>query len=253
MCRYRALFFDLSGVLYVGHEVIAGAVEAVARAQASALELRFVTNTSRRSLAQLIADLNAMGFKLNPAQIYTAPVAARDWLLQRRLRPYCLIHPDIRCDFSDCDQNNPNAVLIGDAAEAFCYETLNRAFQLCQSGAQLVGIGCNRYFKLDDQLLLDAGPFIKAIAFAASTEAVIMGKPSRDFFHQVLASTAAKPEQVLMVGDDVFGDIEGAINAGLGACLVKTGKYQLGDENRIEGEFFCVESIVEAVDLALNN
>ena len=56
-----------------------------------------------------------------------------------------------------------------------------------------------------------------------------------------------------MVGDDIFGDVEGALNAGLQACLVKTGKYQPGDENLVARQFLCVDSVVEAVDAALNN
>ena len=36
-----------------------------------------------------------------------------------------------------------------------------------------------------------------------------------------------------MVGDDIYGDVEGALNAGIPACLVRTGKYRTGDEDRI--------------------
>lgn len=46
---FKALFFDLSGVLYEGEYAIPGAVEAVKRAQASGLAIRFVTNTSRKT------------------------------------------------------------------------------------------------------------------------------------------------------------------------------------------------------------
>ncbi len=49
----------------------------------------------------------------------------------------------------------------------------------------------------------------------------------------------------MMIGDDVFGDIEGALNAGLQARLVKTGKYQTGDENRISPTAKTLESIAE--------
>ena len=86
----------------------------------------------------------------------------------------------------------------------------------------------------------------------AGVDAVITGKPSTEFFHQVLASASAQPSQALMVGDDVFGDIEGAINAGIPACLVRTGKYRPGDEHRIAGEFKVVDSVVEAVEIALS-
>lgn len=248
----KALFIDLSGVLYIGTQAIPGAVAAVKKARASQLQLRFVTNTSRKTRAQLLIDLHNLGFELAADELFTAPVAAHAWLQEKGLRPYCLIHQNIKSEFSDLVQNNPNAVVIGDAEHDFCYDKLNRAFQLCQQGAPLLGIGCNRFFKLDGQLLLDAGPFIKAIEFAASTQAIIMGKPSRDFFLQALASTNLEAAQVLMIGDDIYGDIEGAINAGLHGCLVRTGKYQQGDEHKISLPHISVDSIVAAVDYALS-
>ena len=51
--------------------------------------------------------------------------------------------------------------------------------------------------------------------------------------------------------DDVFGDVEGALNAGIDACLVRTGKYRPGDESRVAADFPVVDSITEAVALAL--
>ena len=56
----RALFIDLSGVLYEGRAVIAGAVEAINKVRASRLQLRFVTNTSRRTRSQLLIDLKLL-------------------------------------------------------------------------------------------------------------------------------------------------------------------------------------------------
>lgn len=253
----KAVFFDLSGVLYVGAQAIPGAVAAISRIRASHLQLRFVTNTSRRTREQVMTDLYNLGFELAADELFTAPVAAHAWLQQRNLRPYCLIHREIKTEFSDIDQTNPNAVLIGDAEHDFCYANLNRAFQLCHQGAPLVGIGYNRFFKLQHELLLDSGPFIKAIEFAASTRAIIIGKPSGNFFAQILASiqttTPVFANEVLMVGDDVFGDVEGAVHAGLQGCLVRTGKYLPGDENKIKVPFIIVDSIVEAVDYALSH
>jgi len=250
---YQALLFDLSGVLYVGDAAIPGAREAIAKAQASDMEIRFITNTSRRTSQQLLKDLRQLGFELQDEQLFTATDAAHQWLVQQQLRPYCLVHSNIQSEFADLPQDDPNAVLIGDAAEDFNYANLNRAFQLCQAGAPLVGIGYNRYFKLDDELLLDAGPFVKAIEFAAGAEATILGKPSPEFFKQVLASTQAEPEDTLMIGDDVYGDIEGALQSGLSGCLVRTGKYQESDGDKINGSFQVVASVVEAVEYALGN
>ncbi len=247
----KAAFIDLSGVLYVGQEAIPGAQQAVARLQQSGLRIRFVTNTSRMSRRQILDSLRGLGFDIRDEQLVTAPSAARDRVASRGLRPYCLIHDNIREEFADLDQHDPNAVIIGDAADGFTYAALNRAFELCLEGAPLVGIGRNRYFRLDGRFQLDAGPFIAAIEYAADTEAVIVGKPSRAFFDQVLADVGCRADEAIMIGDDVHGDVEGALKAGLQACLVRTGKYREGDEARIEGEFMVADSIVDAVERLL--
>lgn len=247
------LLLDLSGVLYDGDSMVPGALQAVERAQRGGLEIRFITNTSRKTREGLRSHLRRLGFAVEPDQLFTAVDAARQYLRQRKLRPFCLVHECIVGEFADFDQHDPNAVFIADAAEGFTYDNLNRAFQLCMDGAPLLGIGDNRYFRAGDRLLLDAGAFIKAIEFGADVKAVITGKPSATFFSQVMASTGMPPGRALMVGDDVFGDVEGALQAGLNACLVRTGKYLPGDEKRIIGDFATVKSITEAVDLALTN
>lgn len=249
----QALLLDLSGVLYDGDTPIPGAREAVTRAQSSALEIRFVTNTSQKTRTSLLQHLHGLGFIVDETQLFTAVDAARQWLQQRQLRPFCLVHGDIASEFENFDQTDPNAVLIADAADGFNYSSLNHAFQLVMAGAPLLGVGYNRYFKSAGQLWMDAGAFIRAVEFAAGVEAIIVGKPSGEFFDQVMASTTAQKGQTLMVGDDVFGDVQGALNAGLRACLVRTGKYRDSDEARITGDFAVVSSVSEAVDLALGD
>lgn len=249
----EALLLDLSGVLYDSDTIIPGALQAVELAQRSGLEVRFVTNTSQKTRMDLLQHLRAFNFTVDESELFTAVDAARQWMKQRELRPFCLVHENIQGEFADFEQRDPNAVLIADAAERFDYHNLNRAFQLCMAGAPLVGVGYNRYFKSGDQLLLDAGTFIKAIEFGAGVEATIVGKPAAEFFRQVIASTTTEAGRALMVGDDVFGDIEGALRAGIRACLVRTGKYRAGDEGKISGDFQTVDSITEAVELALDS
>jgi HAD superfamily hydrolase (TIGR01458 family) len=244
---YDAVFFDISGVLYQGSELIAGAPEAVRDVRDAGMTVRFLTNTSRKTCAQIRADLAAFGIDTGEDEVTTAPSAAHDYLEEHGLRPWCLVHPNIQEEFADLDQDYPDAVVIGDAANDLNYANLNQAFRLCHGGAVLVGIGANRFFRDGDDLLLDAGPFIRAIEYAASVEAVIMGKPSRVFFQQALADVGCAPDRALMVGDDAFGDVEGAMRSGMQGCLVRTGKYQPGDEDKVAGEFLVVDSVAELV------
>ena len=57
---YKALFFDLSGVLYEGNRVIDGAAETITKAREKDLVLRFVTNTATKNSQTIIDGLHAM-------------------------------------------------------------------------------------------------------------------------------------------------------------------------------------------------
>jgi HAD superfamily hydrolase (TIGR01458 family) len=247
----RGLFLDLSGVLYEGSQPLPGAVDAVRQLQQSSLQLRFVTNTSRKNRRQILADLSAMGFAIEPEQLFTAPSAAASWVREHKHHPFLLVHPDIRCEFDPPSGSEADVVVIGDAGNGLNYRQLDIAFRLLMEGTPLIAIGDNRYFKADGALHLDAGPFVRALEYAAGVEAIVTGKPSTAFFQQVLNDTGLHAGDVMMVGDDVLGDVDGALKAGLQACLVKTGKYRADDEKRITGKFSVHHSLADLVETLL--
>ncbi len=239
-----AICLDLAGVFYQGPHALPGAREALILLRATGLPLRFATNTSQRSRAQILNDLASLELEIDPEELFTAPQAAHDYLSQHQLHPYCLIHPNLKKEFIDLQAQPANAVLVGDAGKKFDYQHLDTAFRLLHSGAPLIAIGDNRYYQLDDGLHLDAGPFVRALEYASGQTAIIAGKPAPTFFEQVMASLGTTPEETLMVGDDIHGDVEGALNSGMQACLVKTGKYREGDEDRIGGNFLLQPDIL---------
>ncbi|NRB77710.1 MAG: HAD hydrolase-like protein, partial [Saccharospirillaceae bacterium] len=52
----------------------------------------------------------------------------------------------------------------------------------------------------------------------------------------------------LMIGDDIYGDIEGALNSGMDAVLVKTGKYKKDDEHRLNQKVKTLDSILNFIN-----
>lgn len=245
----KAILFDISGVLHVDKKPIPGAVEIISKLRHAGVPMRFVTNTSRSTSQNMLSSLKKMGFAVEQADIFTAPVAVKQVCQQRGLRPFCLIHPDLEPEFAELEQHDPNAVIVADAADRFDYAHMNQAFSLLINGAPLLGIGRNRYFKSAGKLQLDAGPFIQALEYAADTQAEILGKPAAGFFHAAVDSLGYKPQEVLMIGDDVESDVLGAIDAGLQACLVRTGKFLPDDEDKA-GQAWLADSVVDAVQKA---
>lgn len=231
--RPAGLLLDLAGVVYQGDALLPGAPAAIGRLRAAGIPFRFVTNTSRRSRRRLVEALRARGLQLEARDVFTAPLAARARLEAMGVAPHLLVHPELVEDFEGLAGGRPGAVVVGDAAGGFTYAALNEAFRLLMDGAPLLAVGRNRYFREDDGLSLDAGPFVAALEYAAGVQAEITGKPAPGFFHRAVADMGLDPGKVLMVGDDVEADVAGALDAGLAAVLVKTGKYRRGDEDRI--------------------
>ena len=59
----------------------------------------------------------------------------------------------------------------------------------------------------------------------------------------------------VMIGDDYNDDVIGSMNAGMKAVLVKTGKYQKGDENKVDcpGSFVTAENVLSAVSMIIGS
>jgi HAD superfamily hydrolase (TIGR01458 family) len=224
------LMLDLDGVLYVEDEPVPGAVEAVRRLRERGLALRFVTNTTSRPRRQILARLTRLGCEVPPDELLTpAALAVRYCRDRGHERVALVMNEAVREDFAAlvaADDDDVDAVIIGDCGDAFGYAVLNRAFRHVMGGAELIALQKNRYWRTPDGLSLDVGPFVAALEYATDRDAVVIGKPAPEFFASALAGMALSAEQVAMVGDDVESDIGGALSAGLAGILVRTGKFR---------------------------
>jgi HAD superfamily hydrolase (TIGR01458 family) len=230
------VLLDLAGVIYDGEDVIPGATDAVARLREAGLPIRFVSNTTRTSKQTVLTRLDGHGLSITGDELFTPAQAAREWLRRHNRSPYLLVHPDLEPDFRDLRGEQGTALVIGDAGEVFDYRALNGAFRELIAGAEFLALAPNRTFRdADGKLSLDAGAFVAALEFASQRNAIILGKPSPEFFGSALASMDCSSAKAVMVGDDAETDVAGALRAGLAhALLVRTGKYRRGDENRFE-------------------
>lgn len=227
--QIKAVLFDLDGVLYIGPQVITGALEALAKLRAAGIALRFVTNTSTLSLASLQAKLNALGFNVVPEELLSAPQATIQYL-KTLPNPVCklLLADDVKQDFAGFAQSETaaNVVVIGDIGDRWSYTLLNEVFTCLVNGAQLIAIHKNRFWQTEAGLQMDIGAFVTGLEYASNCKAMLMGKPAQPFFQMAIASLGRKPSEIVMVGDDIDADIGGAQAAGLHGVLVKTGKYR---------------------------
>ena len=227
----KGFLIDLDGVLYVGDQPIAGAQVAIKNLMQSDYAIRFVSNTTRKCRKTIASRLFAMGFEIPEEYIFTPPLAAVAHIKKTgKHLCYLLTTGDIKRDFEQfCTFDSgakPDFVIIGDAGDVITYSSLNTAFRCLMEGAELIALEKDRYWMACDGLSLSAGPFVQALEFASGKTAIVMGKPSADFFKLALRDIGLQTGQVAMIGDDIITDIGGAHHAGMRSILVRTGKFR---------------------------
>jgi HAD superfamily hydrolase (TIGR01458 family) len=229
----RGVLFDLDGTLYEDGVALPGAAQAVAALRRSGLQVGFVTNTTSRSRRLLTERMQSCGIPAEPREILTALRSGATHLKAEGFTRISALVPEAALeDLPDfvLTRERPEAVVVGDLDDGWTFEILNRAFRHLMGGAELVALSRDRYWQKPDGPVLDCGPFVAALEYASGRKAAVCGKPSGEFYRAALTSLGPwaleRPHEVLMVGDDLWGDVQGAQNVGLTAWLVRTGKFR---------------------------
>lgn len=238
----RVALFDLDGVFYEGARAVPGGAETLAWFRAHDIPHLFVTNTTSRPRSAVVSRLAELGIDVDPGAIVTPAVLAAGWIRENDAAPCALFVPPATAgDLGDLPltpsgaEEGARSVVVGDLGEGWSFATLNRAFRLLLADPppRLIALGMTRYWRAADGLRLDVGPFVRALEYATSRRAIVLGKPDAAFFHRALAILDADPGRAVMIGDDVVGDVAAAQDAGLRGVLVRTGKFRAVD---LEGE-----------------
>ena len=239
----QAILFDLDGVLYIGDHTIDGAAQTVTQLTGFGHRIAGITNTTTQSKRTIGEKLESMGIPIPETSIYT-PAALANRIIGNK-RAAFFIRDALHEDFEGIkeDTEHPDFVVMGDiGGEGYPPETLRTIFELVMNGSKVLALHKNRFWQKPDGLHLDLGVFVAAIEYATGKEAMVLGKPSRDFFHGICKALDVAPEHTLMVGDDIESDIGGAQQAGLKTVLVQTGKYraefvkQIGKQQGIKAD-----------------
>jgi len=233
-----AILFDIDGVFYQGNKPIEGGAEVASWVKDNDIPHLFITNTSSRPRSALVDKLAGFGIHTDETHIFTPPVATVRWLKQQPIKhSLALFIPQpTHSEFSDfklCheDDDEVTAVIIGDLGENWTFQILNRAFRLLMKDPhpQLIALGMTRYWQNNDGLHLDVAPFIVALEHATDIQAIVMGKPAITFYQAAIDILDTPPGEIIMIGDDIRGDVQGAQHAGIRGILVKTGKFRTAD------------------------
>jgi phospholysine phosphohistidine inorganic pyrophosphate phosphatase len=251
----HGILFDLDGVFYVGEKPVPGGAETLAWVRANAIPHLFLTNTTSRPRTAIAEKLRGFGIEVESAEILTPPIAAVRWIRDHVEGETALFVPDAtRAEFVELATAadgvaSTAAVVLGDLGQGWDFSTLNRAFRLLMQSPPpaLVALGMTRYWRAPDGLRLDVGAYVSALEFASGVTPVVLGKPAAVFYETALVLLGCRAGEAVMIGDDIRGDIGGALAAGIDAVLVRTGKFRPAD---LEGDIRPTAVLDSVADLS---
>ena len=226
----KGILCDIAGTIEFKKKPIEGAIDTINFLRNKGVKIVFLTNTDSRTPAAIYKLLKNYGFTVEPQDIFTPIVAIKEFLKNEPEKSvYFLTTTDVKEVFSSFKQissdEQPDIVVMGDFSDDWRVERLDQVFKYVLNGATLIGTQGNRFY-LDNggNPCIDTGAFIRMIGNAAQKPYSILGKPSKEYFHLALSKIGLKPDEVIILGDDIESDIKGGNNAGIRSIMVKTGK-----------------------------
>ncbi|MBF6222510.1 HAD-IIA family hydrolase [Nocardia abscessus] len=235
--RYLALLLDLDGTLYRGHEVIAGAPEALAARRQAEQRLVYVTNNASRGPEVVAAHLSELGFPASCDDVVTSAQAAARLLaerLDRGARVLVVGTDDLAGEVDAAglrpirrfDGEAPAAVVQGHSPQTAWPDLAEAAYAL-RSGALWIAANTDKTLPNERGLAPGNGAMVAALRAASDREPIVAGKPYAPLLEDAILRAGSR--SALVVGDRLDTDIEGANRVGLDSLLVLTGVSTLGE------------------------
>lgn len=242
MKKNEGLLIDISGTLVVDGVISNKIREWFIRLMDRRVPFLLITNTTIQSRSQVAESLRSSGLSISEDRILNPEHAAFDFLQQKHgnstLR--ILLH-EAECNWDEfkIDNKYPEFIILGDIGSRFTRNFLDEILRQLLAGSNLIALHKSRFWKDGKHLRIDIGGYIALLEYASAKKALIIGKPSVEYFRIACKKLELPPENVLMIGDDIYSDGIAAKEAGLNSAIVKTGKYredfdEMANENGIQ-------------------
>jgi HAD superfamily hydrolase (TIGR01450 family) len=241
--RFDGLLIDLDGVVWVGHEFVPGAAEALKSLLEAGKEIVFLTNNSVKRLEAYAVRLREAGIEVADDRVVTAGAVTADLAAEHvgsGGTAFVIGAPGFKETIAATGlvllegeaAQSADAVLVSGHREFDYAELLTATFAL-RAGASLFATSRDPTLPMPGGAWPGTGATLAAVETASGKTAEIGGKPERHLFEQARALILGA-ERVPMVGDRIASDIEGGRRAGLETILVLSGASTRADAESAE-------------------
>ncbi len=245
------VLIDFDGVIRIGNNPAKDLKEFISFIHSEKVHAIIVSNSTLKSSKKIKDFFKENNLEIN-IPIITAVDATLGYVKKNYKRVSVFCNEEIKKLFSDfIDDDNPEAVIVGDLEGNWSSEIMNEIFRKVNAGIDFIAMQKNKFWKPDGKTLaLDAGSYIAAIEYATGKEAKLIGKPSPLYFHSAIEKLGYKDKsRFIMIGDDIETDIQAAQNIGGTGILVYTGKtkFPLSPNIPLKPDYEA-QNLIEAIE-----
>ena len=245
-----AVFLDLDGTIYLGGDLIDGALEFLQRCDEQGVKRYFLSNNSSKSVKQYQEKLSSLGIPCAEDEILLSTHDLLSWLAKNNItKTWAIATQGMRemmeeAGISTRDEN-PQYVVLGYDTE-IDYEKISTASIHMHRGVPLVASHPDMVCPSPDGGLPDVGAYLAMLKVTTGKDPThISGKPNPGMIMHKIEELGLDPARCAMVGDRLYTDMEMAIRAGCVSVLVLSGEATLAD---LDSSGKSVDVIVNSVD-----
>jgi HAD superfamily hydrolase (TIGR01450 family) len=230
----EAIFLDLDGTIYMGDNLIDGAIDFLNRIEEKGIKRFFLSNNSSKSVAQYLVKLEKMGIPANKEEVLLSTHDLLSWLKAENISETYLVGTEGMKEMLEevginTNSENPQFVVLGYDTE-ITYEKLTNASIYLHRGVPLVVSHPDMVCPSPNGGLPDTGAYLALFeATTGVTPKHICGKPNPGMILHKIIELGLTPNVCAMVGDRLYTDMEMADRAGVHGILVLSGEATKND------------------------
>lgn len=237
--RIRHVALDMDGTIYMGMSLFPYTQPFLQGLREMDIGYSFLTNNPSKCIADYLHKLRTLGIEATREEMYTTTLATIDYLrahypAARRL--FLLGTPSMISEFeaagyescAESADDRPDAVIAA-FDMTLQYDRLCRAAWWVKQGLPYIATNPDRVCPTDlPTVLVDCGSICACIEHATGRRPdITLGKPDPNMLSGILARHGLQPDQIAMVGDRIYTDVQMAHNAGAMGVLVLSGETTL--------------------------
>ena len=245
----EAIFLDLDGTIYLGGELIPGALEFLERCNEHGIKRFFLSNNSSRSVSQYLEKLHKFGIPAERDDVLLSTHDLIAWLNKNEVTETWLIGTEgMREMLQDegivTDSENPEYVVLGYDTE-IDYRKISVGSIHLHNGIPLVASHPDMVCPSPDGGLPDVGAYLAMLKVTTGVDPVhITGKPNAGMILHKIEELGLAPERCAMVGDRLYTDIAMANRANCVGVLVLSGEATMNDVVQLSEDAEQVPTII---------